>query len=164
MMPMEAIIGNRKSQQRTARRIAVVVVLATVEEHSRPGEMLGEDVLLPVYLSDGVISLEYYPIGGAFNRTLKIIKMRGTHHGEGVYPYIFVRGAGAVIRTSPSEAVTIEEGRNFDDVFDEAIKTAEFIKAPESVIQKLKYMKEHWTYNYSPEEALQVIFDSYGLK
>ena len=140
------------------------VVMATVEEHSRPGEIIGSDVLLPVYLSDGVISLEYYPIGGAFNRTLKIIKMRGTHHGEGVYPYIFARGAGAIIRTSPSEAVRVEEGEDFNATFDEAIKTAEFIKAPESVIEKIKRMKEGWTYNYSPEEVLQVMFDSYGLK
>jgi KaiC/GvpD/RAD55 family RecA-like ATPase len=140
------------------------VVMATVEEHSKPGEIVGEDVLLPVYLADGVIDLEYYPIGGAFNRTLKIIKMRGTHHGEGVYPYIFARGAGVVIRTSQVEAVKVEEGKNFDSVFDEAIKTAEFIKAPAYIIEKLKTMKVGWTYNYSPEEALQVMFDSYGLK
>ena len=140
------------------------VVMATVEEHSKPGEIVGEDVLLPVYLSDGVINLEYYPIGGAFNRTLKIIKMRGTHHGEGVYPYIFARGAGAIIRTSPAEAVKADEGEDFSAVFDEAIKTAEFIKAPENVIEKLKRMKEGWTYSYSPEEVLQVMFDTYGLQ
>jgi len=52
------------------------VVLCTVEEHSKPGETIGEDVLLPIYLSDGAIHLEYYPIGGAFNRTLKVLKMR----------------------------------------------------------------------------------------
>ncbi|MDD4307461.1 MAG: hypothetical protein PHU53_01460, partial [Thermoplasmata archaeon] len=74
------------------------------------------------------------------------------------------RGAGAIIRTSPAEAVKSDEGEDFGSVFDEAIKTAEFIKAPESVITKLKKMKETWTYNYSPEEVLQVIFDSYGLK
>ena len=140
------------------------VVMATVEEHSKPGEIVGEDVLLPIYLADGVISLEYYPIGGAFNRTLKIIKMRGTHHGEGVYPYIFARGAGVIIRTSPAEAVKIDEGQDFNAIFDEAIKTAEFIKAPESVIEKLKHMKDGWTYSYSPEEVLQVMFDSYGLQ
>ncbi len=140
------------------------VVMATVEEHSKPGEIVGEDVLLPVYLADGVIDLEYYPIGGAFNRTLKIIKMRGTHHGEGVYPYIFARGAGVIIRTSQVEAMKIEEGEDFDSVFDEAIKTAEFIKATEYIITKLKTMKQGWTYNYSPEEVLQVMFDSYGLK
>ena len=81
-----------------------------------------------------------------------------------MYPYIFARGAGAIIRTSPSEAVKIEEGEDFSDVFDEAIKTAEDIRAPESVIEKIKRMKEGWTYNYSPEEVLQVMFDSYGLQ
>src|SRR5207249_1898918 len=68
------------------------VVLCTVEEHAKPGETIGEDVLLPIYLSDGAIHLQYYPIGGAFNRTLKLLKMRGSHHGEGVYPYLFARG------------------------------------------------------------------------
>lgn len=139
------------------------VVMSTVEEHAKPGETIGEDVLLPIYLSDGVIHLEYYPIGGAFNRTLKIIKMRGTQHGEGVYPYIFVRGLGAVVRTTSAEVVE-EEGKSYDEIFDEAIKTAEYIKAPEHVLAKLKYMKEHWMYDYSPEEALQIIFESYGLQ
>lgn len=140
------------------------VVMATAEEHSRPGELVGEDVLLPIYLADGVIGLDYYPVGGAFNRTLKIIKMRGTHHGEGLYPYIFVRGAGIVVRTSPVEAPKAESGKDYNQIFDEAIKTAEFIKAPAHVIEKLRMMKTGWTYDYSPEEALQVIFDSYGLK
>jgi circadian clock protein KaiC len=140
------------------------VVMATVEEHSKPGEIIGEDVLLPIYLSDGVIDLEYYPIGGAFNRTLKIIKMRGTKHGEGVYPYIFARGAGVIVRSSPSEVSSTAPGKNYDQVFDEAVKTAEFIKAPPHVIDRLKKMKAAWNYDYSPEEALQVIFDSYGLK
>src|SRR5207247_498887 len=65
------------------------VVLCTVEEHAKPGETIGEDVLLPIYLSDGAVHLEYYPIGGAFHRTLKLLKMRGVHHGDGVDPYLF---------------------------------------------------------------------------
>lgn len=139
------------------------VVMATVEEHSKPGETIGEDVLLPIYLSDGVFHLEYYPIGGAFNRTLNIVKMRGTQHGEGVYPYIFSRGVGIVVRAYPVEK-TEEEGKDYDKIFDEAIKTAKFIKAPEYVIERITAMKENWNYDYSPEEALQIIFDSYGLK
>ncbi len=139
------------------------VVMATVEEHSKPGETIGEDVLLPIYLSDGVFHLEYYPIGGAFNRTLNIVKMRGTQHGEGVYPYIFSRGVGIVVRAYPAEK-TEEEGADYDKIFDEAIKTAKFIKAPEYVIERITAMKENWNYDYSPEEALQIIFDSYGLK
>ena len=139
------------------------VVMATVEEHAKPGETIGEDVLLPIYLSDGVFHLEYYPIGGAFNRTLNIVKMRGTQHGEGVYPYIFSRGAGIVVRAYPVEK-TEEEAKSYDRIFDEAIKTAKFIKAPDYVIERITAMKENWNYDYSPEEALQIIFDSYGLK
>ncbi len=138
-------------------------VLATVEEHSKPGETIGADVLLPIYLSDGAVHLDYHPIGGAFNRTLEIIKMRGIAHGESVYPYIFTRGVGAIVRTSPEEEDE-ERRRSHDAIFDEAIDTAEYLKAPAFIIEKLNTMKNEWVYDYSPEESLQIIFDSYGLK
>jgi len=140
------------------------VVLATVEEHARPGETMGEDVLLPTYLADGALHLEYYPIGGAFNRTMKILKMRGTHHGEGVYPYIFVRGVGVIVRASATEAVRLEEGKTYDEVFDRALKSAESSKAPPYVLARIHGMKENWDYAYSPEEALQILYESYRLK
>ncbi len=139
------------------------VVLATVEEHAKPGETIGEDVLLPIYLADGAIHLEYYPIGGAFNRTIKIIKMRGTKHGESVYPYIFARGLGVIIRTTPVEIVK-DESKDYGAVFDKAIKTAKDLKASEGVIKQLQITKESWAYDYSPEEILQILFDSLKLK
>ena len=139
------------------------VVLCTVEEHSRPGEPLGEDVLLPMYLSDGAIQLEFFPIGGAFNRTLRILKMRNVHHGEGVYPYIFSKGVGIIVRSGRSE-VPPDREKSYNKVFEEAMKTAEGLKAGPNVIRKLKIMRDTWDYDYSPEEALQTLFDSYGLK
>ncbi|OGS49414.1 MAG: circadian clock protein KaiC [Euryarchaeota archaeon RBG_16_68_13] len=139
------------------------VVLCTVEEHARPGETVGEDVLLPIYLSDGAVHLEYYPIGGAFNRTMKFLKMRGVHHGESVYPYIFARGVGIVVRASPVR-IPEEQGRSHHKTFDEAIRTAEALKAPPRIVERLRLMQANWDYDYSPEEALQVIFNSYGLK
>ena len=139
------------------------VVLCTVEEHSRPGETIGEDVLLPIYLSDGAIHMEYYPIGGAFNRTLKILKMRAVHHGEGVYPYLFARGVGIVVRASPVQHAE-EATRSHAKTFDEAIRTAQALKAPARVLDRIKAMQRSWDYDYSPEEALQILFNSYGLK
>ena len=139
------------------------VVLCTVEEHSRPGETIGEDVLLPIYLSDGAVHLEYYPIGGAFNRTLKILKMRGVHHGEGVYPYLFARGVGIVVRTSPV-TMAEETTRSHTKTFEEALKTAQELKAPSRVLDRIRLMEKNWDYDYSPEEALQILFNSYGLK
>ncbi len=140
------------------------VVIATVEEHAKPGETIGEDVLLPIYLSDGAIHLEYYPIGGAFNRTLKVLKMRGIHHGEGVYPYIFARGVGVVVRSSPIAAPVEATKSSHKKTFDEAYRTAEALKAPPPVLDRIRKMSESWDYDYSPEEALQILFDSYGLK
>ncbi len=145
----------------TLRELGVVV--STVEEHTKPGETVGEDVLLPIYLADGALHLEYYPIGGAYSRTLKVIKMRGTHHGEGVYPYMFIRGVGVVVRASGTE-VAYEEGQDYSQVFDKAIMTAESGAAPKHLLPKLKLMKESWDYNYSPEEALHIVFDSYKVK
>jgi KaiC/GvpD/RAD55 family RecA-like ATPase len=145
----------------TLRELGAVV--STVEEHTKPGETVGEDVLLPIYLADGAFHLEYYPIGGAFNRTLKVIKMRGTHHGEGVYPYMFVRGMGVIVRASGTE-FAVETGQDYNEVFDKAIKTAEAGQAPEQLLARLKHMKESWDYDYSPEEALHIVFDSYKIK
>ncbi len=136
-------------------------VMATVEEHSKPGEIVGEDVLLPIYLSDGVFHLEYFPVGGAFNRTFKIIKMRGTAHGEGLYPYIFARGAGVVVRSTPIE-VKKEEELEFDKSFKEAIERAKAMDVPEELLNKLKTMREEWNYDYAPDELLDIILSPYS--
>ena len=139
------------------------IVLCTVEEHAKPGEPLGEDVLLPMYLSDGAIQLEFFPIGGAFNRTLRILKMRNVHHGEGVYPYIFSKGVGIIVRSARSE-VSPDRERTYNKVFEEALRTAESLKAGPVLMRKLRIMRDTWDYDYSPEEALLTIFDSHGLK
>ncbi len=135
-------------------------VMATVEEHSKPGEIVGEDVLLPIYLSDGVFHLEYFPVGGAFNRTFKIIKMRGTSHGEGLYPYIFARGVGVVVRSTPVE-VKKEAKQEFDKSFDESIDRAKAMDVSENLIGKLETMRDEWNYDYPPDELLEIILSPY---
>jgi KaiC/GvpD/RAD55 family RecA-like ATPase len=136
------------------------VVLATVEEHGQPGSTIGQDVLLPIYLADGVIHLEYYPIGGAFNRTLKILKMRGTMHGEELYPYTFVRGAGAIIRTSAA-ASDREEKLGWDKVFERAIATAKDKRYPPALARRIETLRANWQAPYSPEETLHILFEAY---
>src|SRR2546426_8537744 len=63
------------------------VVLCTVEEHAKPGETIGEDVLLPIYLSDGAIQLEYYPIGGAVHRAEELLRGLGVPHSAREHTY-----------------------------------------------------------------------------
>ncbi len=136
-------------------------VLVTTEEHASPGETMGEDVLIPVYLSDGAVHLTYRPIGGAFNRALEIIKMRATRHGEEVYPYIFVRGLGVVVRTTPM--VSSDDINKYDDVFDRAIRTAYDMGASDTLQQKIRTIKENWSYTFSPKETLQLLFEMHDL-
>ena len=136
------------------------VVLATVEEHAQPGAAAGHESMLPIYLADGVIQLEYYPIGGAFNRTLKILKMRGTAHGEELYPYTFVRGAGAVVRTSPIE-IAKEDQATWDKVFERALATAKDRRYPPALQRRIEALRASWSQPYSPEETLHILFESY---
>jgi KaiC/GvpD/RAD55 family RecA-like ATPase len=168
MTPVIWAVPDKQDQRELVSRLFntlknLGVVMATVEEHAKPGETIGEDVLLPIYLADAVIHLDYHPIGGAFNRTMQIIKMRGSSHGEGVYPYIFARGAGVIARTSGEEMRALER-KNYDQIFDDAIATAKQLNAPEFFIDKLEYMKINWIYEYSPEESLQIMFNTFGLK
>ena len=168
MTPVIWAVPNKQDQRELVSKLfntlkELGVVMATVEEHAKPGETIGEDVLLPIYLADAVVHLDYHPIGGAFNRTMQIIKMRGSSHGEGVYPYIFARGAGVIARTS-SEEMRMKERKSYDQIFEDAITTAKELKAPEFFIDKLEYMKLNWIYDYSPEESLQIMFNTFGLK
>jgi KaiC/GvpD/RAD55 family RecA-like ATPase len=169
MTPVIWAVKDKEDQRELVSKLFNIlkklgVVMATVEEHAKPGETIGEDVLLPIYLADGVLHLDYHPIGGAFNRTLQVIKMRGSPHGEGVYPYIFAEGVGVVAKTTIEEHGLIDEKENYDKIFDEAIETANNLQAQDYVISKLKHLKATWRYDYSPEEVLHIIFDSFNLK
>lgn len=136
-------------------------VVATVEEYTEQPMPTGRDVSIPLFLSDGAIRLQYQPIGGAFNRTLEIVKMRGTRHGEEVYPYIFARGVGAVVRSTP--VFHVEKARQYDEVFEQALDAARREKASEVLLTTLEAMRDHWAYDHSPEEALGKVLKEYGI-
>jgi len=166
LTPLTWAISDKQEQREMITKLFYTLkqlgpVLITTEEHASPGETVGEDVLIPIYMSDGAVHLTYRPIGGAFNRSLEIVKMRATRHGEEVYPYIFVRGIGVVVRTTP--LVSAEDLRKYDDLFDKAIRTAADIGASDTVLERLAYVKENWTYPFSPKETLQIFFESQGL-
>ncbi|WP_406669877.1 ATPase domain-containing protein [Methanolobus sp. ZRKC4] len=166
LTPLTWAINDKQEQREIITKLFYTMkqlgpVLITTEEHASPGETIGEDVLIPIYMSDGAVHLTYRPIGGAFNRALEIVKMRATRHGEEVYPYIFVRGIGVVVRTTP--LVSAEDMRKYDDLFDKAIRTAADLGANETVLERLAYVKENWSYPFSPKETLQIFFESQGL-
>ncbi len=70
------------------------------------GDLSEPSVTIPMFLGDSIIHLKNIGYGEAFNRTLRILKHRGSWHAEGVFPYrilpgfgIFVEGAEYVVES-----------------------------------------------------------------
>ncbi len=76
------------------REVGTSVV--TIEE-PLDGNLNNPSITVPVFLGDSVIHLKNLGYGEAFNRTLRIIKHRGSWHAEGVFPYRILRGLGIVV-------------------------------------------------------------------
>ncbi len=76
------------------REVGTSVV--TLEE-PLDGNLNNPSITVPVFLGDSVIHLKNLGYGEAFNRTLRIVKHRGSWHAEGVFPYRILRGLGIVV-------------------------------------------------------------------
>ena len=74
----------------------VGTVLATLEEHG-PGDLSGQETVIPMYLADSVIHLRYRPLESPNSRRLKIVKARSTRHSEMSHPYTIVKGLGLIV-------------------------------------------------------------------
>ncbi len=61
------------------------------------GDMSEPSVVIPLFLGDSVIQLKNIGYGEAFNRTLRVIKHRGSWHAEGVFPYRILEGLGMIV-------------------------------------------------------------------
>lgn len=53
--------------------------------------------MIPQFLADSIIELEYIGLGGLLNRTMKIKKFRGSSHSEKPHPIGFEVGKGLVV-------------------------------------------------------------------
>ena len=74
----------------------VGTVLATLEEHG-PGDLMGQETVIPMYLADCVIHMRYKPMEGNPSRRLKIVKARSTRHSDQWHPYHIVKGLGLIV-------------------------------------------------------------------
>ena len=79
------------------RKIGTVV--ATLEEHGK-GDLSGPEVVIPMYLADNVIHLNYRATEES-SRYLKIVKARSTRHSDTYHRYVIVGGLGVVVDTKP---------------------------------------------------------------
>ncbi len=121
-------------------------------EEPLSGNLDEPSVTIPLFLGDTVVQLKNIGYGEAFNRTLRIIKHRGSWHAEGVFPYRILDGVGIVV-----EGVDyIEERREKVDI-DSLIKKMG-VRVPQTLYKKLKKMCDSGV--AGTEEAVKTILES----
>jgi KaiC/GvpD/RAD55 family RecA-like ATPase len=110
-------------------------------------------IMVPVFLGDSVIHLKNIGYGEAFNRTLRIIKHRGSWHAEGVFPYRILRGIGIFVEGS-NYVVQRKIVIDLDSVLKELGLSEDDI--PPNVLKRIKKFLDD-AIPYSKDEVLNIV-------
>ncbi len=118
------------------REVGTSVV--TLEE-PLDGNLNNPSITVPVFLGDSVIHMKNIGYGEAFNRTLRIIKHRGSWHAEGVFPYRILRGLGIVVE-GQSYVSTTKSKVSLEEILKELNMSPEHIQP--CILKKLEKLTE----------------------
>ncbi|MBU4223512.1 MAG: circadian clock protein KaiC, partial [Euryarchaeota archaeon] len=94
---------KRKSISTIFQELRKIGTLLIVLEEAGENNHISEGNAMPLYLADSVIFLQNLGFGELYDRTLKIMKHRGSKHGDSLYPYTIETGLGIVIRASEKQ-------------------------------------------------------------
>ncbi|PTD94826.1 circadian clock protein KaiC [archaeon SCG-AAA382B04] len=125
----------------------------TVEEKEKKG-------VIPLYLADSVIQLQNLGFGELYDRTLKVIKHRGSDHGEGLYPFEIFKGTGIIVETSEEQLEKLKPNTKYCNRFQEAKETIkkEFEgDHKEALLKKVNLLEKNWTSDEDPKKVLNTI-------
>ncbi|MDY6930459.1 MAG: ATPase domain-containing protein [Halobacteriota archaeon] len=137
--------------------------LVLLEESPFPAstELSGEK-FTPIYLADSVIHLQSLGFGERYNRTLRIIKHRGSRHGEGLYPISIQRGFGVVAEVSEDEIQRITPKTEFMDRFEDAkarvIEEGSDLK--DILLGRIETLQRNWASYEDPTSILELFFNT----
>ncbi len=113
---------------------------------------------MPLYLADTVIYLQNLGFGEMYDRTLRIMKHRGSKHGEGLYPYSIETGLGIVLYASEKQMERVKPKTKFDDRFKKAIDEAKSIGLPgERLSTRIEFLRKNWTREEDPSQILKLV-------
>lgn len=122
---------------------------------------------MPLYLADTVIYLQNLGFGEMYDRTLRVLKHRGSKHGESIYPYSIETGLGIVLHASEKQMEKVKPKTKFDSAFEEAIENARNKGAlGKNLSKRLEHLQKNWTREEDPSEILELVikeeFKKYG--
>jgi KaiC/GvpD/RAD55 family RecA-like ATPase len=95
-----------------AKRIGTL--LATLEEHSSADDLSSPEAVIPMYLADNIIHLQYRAREQVVARTLRVLKTRSSRHSNLIAPYEIRKGLGVVVRPHPRGAAKTQGGSEFE--------------------------------------------------
>lgn len=127
-------------------------------EDSNQNDAINNGSLMPLYLADTVLHLDNLGFGELYNRTLRVVKHRGSKHGEGLYPYNIESGLGIVILASEHDIDKVTATKEFDEQFIAAIKQVSNIDiVGEKLAKRIEKLRNDWNHSESPEYILDLI-------
>ncbi len=140
------------------RKIGTVV--ATLEEHGK-GDLSGPEVVIPMYLADNVIHLNYRATEDS-NRYLKIVKARSTRHSDIYHKYVIVGGLGVVVDTEPYKPSKSRKAAQ--EIARELAKHGSEIpgSAYAKIRSSLKNMRDDDLRGIAKEDIVRLILEEYG--
>ena len=139
----------------------VGTVICTLEEHGGQGNLSGSEITIPMYVADCVIHLRHNLLSANSERSLKIIKFRGSAHDESAHPYKIIKGLGIVVNPlrgyrRASKAVM--------DKIKKSLKEKSGGLSPEGakrVLQVLDDLADQDLEGLDPDKFVQNILDEY---
>lgn len=124
-----------------------------------------EGSAMPLYLSDTVIFMQNLGFGELYDRTIRILKHRGSKHGEGLYPYSIETGLGIVLRVSDKQIERVTPKTKFESKFREALdKTKSMGEIGIKLSTKIEALRKNWIHDEDPSKILELVIEEESKK
>ena len=114
----------------------------------------------PLYLSDTVLFLQNLGFGEMYDRTIRIMKHRGSKHGEAIYPFSIETGLGIVLRASEKQIDRMIPKTRYDGRFKEALKKAKSMgKQGVKLSERIEALRKNWIRDEDPMQILDLVLE-----
>jgi circadian clock protein KaiC len=151
---------KRKSLSTIFQELRKLGTSVIVLEEPADVSHIPEESAMPLYLADTVIYLQNLGFGEMYDRTLRILKHRGSKHGDSLYPYSIETGFGIVLRASEKQMENVRPKTKFDAQFKKAIeKTESMGESGARLSAKIAALQKNWTRDEDPSHVLELILE-----
>jgi len=133
---------------------------STSYNYAGPGDIPTRISATPLYLSDTVLFLQNLGFGEMYDRTIRIMKHRGSKHGEAIYPFSIETGLGIVLRASEKQIERVIPKTKYDERFKEALKKVKAMgKQGVNLSARIEALRKNWVHDEDPLQILDLVLE-----